>query len=97
MLTFVLLLFLFQDPSKCGDGYVKVWEEGRYVCEPEQTTVAVFEAACIEKVEVTPESKIYVDLDYQGKPDVNSWRSTKLKLTLKKDCQPHYETVKVHQ
>jgi hypothetical protein len=49
------------------------------------------------RFKIAPESRIYMDLDYQGRPEPNSWRSEKLKLTLKKDCPPHYETIKVHQ
>jgi hypothetical protein len=86
-----------QQDHPCGDGYVRAWEDGRYVCDPEEKTVAVFEADCIDKVEVTKGSRIYMTIGWDGKPDKNDWRSEHLQLTIKDNCQPHYEKVKVHQ
>ena len=64
-----------QEANGCGDGWTKVWEEGRYVCEPEEKTVAVFESECIAKIEPTKESRIYMGLDWQGKLNHDDWRS----------------------
>jgi hypothetical protein len=86
-----------QEPKACDDGWVRVWESGRYVCEPEEKTFAVFESDCIAKVEVTKESRIYMALNWQGKLDNDDWSSEHLKLTLKENCSPHYEKRKIHQ
>lgn len=78
----------------CGEGWVRVWEEGRYVCEPEEKTVAVFEAVCIDSIDKTENSRVLVDIDFQGKPDLNNWTTSGFKLKLKNNCAPHYEKVK---
>jgi hypothetical protein len=86
-----------QEPKACDDGWVKVWESGRYVCEPEEKTMAVFESDCISRVEVTKDSRIFMAINWQGKLDPNDWSSEHLKLTLKDGCSPHFEKLKVHQ
>jgi len=97
LLILSLVAFVQSDNHSCGEGEVRVWEEGRFVCEPESVTVAVFESNCIEKIEVTKDSRIFMQLTYDGKLDKDNWKSEHLKLVLKENCAYHFEKVKVHQ
>lgn len=53
----------------CHTGECKVWEDGRFVCEPETYAVMVWTGKCISKIELTPDSKLEMLLDSDGQPD----------------------------
>lgn len=96
----ILSTFLIFGPSNrtqdedCGRGFVRAYEDGRFVCTLEEKTVAVYESRCIEKIEVLRGSKVFVDLN-EDEINPSNWTSQGLKLTLKQGCDPHYEKVKI--
>lgn len=76
--------------SECGDGMCKVWENRRFVCEPKQYAVAVWDHDCIDKVELTKDSHVEAPL-VDGEPDRKHSKLSQAKVRFKEGCTFHYE------
>ena len=77
--------------ERCGAGMCMVWEHSRFVCEPKQYTVAVWDRSCIDKLELSESSQMEAPLDDEGKPDIAKSQLTHTKVTFAKGCQFHYD------
>lgn len=94
-----LLLFLPQQNScqqddRCGTGMCLTWENGRHVCEPNQYTVVVWDRACLDKVELSDDSKLEAPTYYDGSPNIKEATLTHVKVTFTKNCTSRLEVRK---
>lgn len=74
----------------CGSGMCKVWDHTRFVCEPKQYAVAVWDHECIDKIEAGEEARVEAPIQ-DGEPDRKHAHLIGAKLFFKRDCTFHYE------
>lgn len=74
----------------CGTGMCKVWDHSRFVCEPKQYTVAVWDRTCIDKIEAGEEARVEAPVD-DGEPDRKHSKLIGAKVTFKTGCTFRYE------
>lgn len=100
MITLLILVLLQSMPvsdnactydDACGQGMCRVWEHSRFVCEPKQYGVAVWDHECIDKVEVAAQSKVEAPLDGDAQPRRSEAKLTGAIVTFKQGCTWHIE------
>lgn len=100
MFHFLILVTLFvprpQDSctydERCGAGMCLAWEDGRQVCNPKSYDLAVWNNKCIDKIEVTLDTRIEAPLNFDRTPDKNNLKLVNPKVTFKPDCDFKIET-----
>lgn len=79
--------------SDCGDAFCKTWnpQKALYACEPKQYSVAVWDAACIDKIEAGDKARIEAPLVDQEPDRKHMTASGLLVVKFKPGCTFHYE------
>lgn len=77
--------------EQCGTNMCKVWQHGRFVCEPKQYTMIVWDHACIESISLTEKAYMEAPADSDGQPDMSKARLFGTKVKLTKGCQFRYD------
>jgi hypothetical protein len=75
----------------CGSGFCKVWERSRFVCEPKQYVMVVWDRGCLDKIELGKDSRMEAPLGEDQKPDLTRSTISHTQVTYTKGCQFRYE------
>lgn len=97
MLTALIALGLLMSPQaavtsdcqtseQCGDGMCQVWEHGRFVCEPRQYTMAVWDRSCLDTIAFKEDSHLEAPVDANGEPIMKQAVVVNTSTKLKRRC-----------
>lgn len=76
--------------EQCGQGMCRVYEHGRFVCEPKTHDVAVWDSDCIDKITMREDTKLEAPLTGSDNttPDLTEASVSGVEVTLKPGCKP---------
>jgi len=71
--------------SECPEGMCRKWEGSRFVCEHDTVAIMVYDAKCINKIEMSDKMKMETPL-INGEPDKDHFIIYGLKVNYKTEC-----------